>query len=295
MSPMGRRHGRVESDNVKIYMLWDMEGVSGLNTREQVWHWEEGVRPEVFEEGRTLLIDDINASVRAALDAGADEVIVADTHSGGGNIRMDRMLDDSRVTYHERAAVRHPQSDLRIWMSELETCDGLMLMGHHAKARTEGAFLPHTWTTAWDDVQLNGVSVGELGLEACFGGHWDVPFMLAQGDDYMEREVHATYPTTLVACVKQAESRALCSGPDPEAARKLTCDRIGEAVAAGPSAFEPYQPELPMRVTIVWREEEGAEKASARPNVERVDGVTVESVVERHCDVVKWALDVGRE
>lgn len=63
-----------------------------------------GARSEVFEGGRTLLVADINSSVQAALDAGADEVIVADTHSGGGNIRVDRMLDDTRVTYHERAA-----------------------------------------------------------------------------------------------------------------------------------------------------------------------------------------------
>ena len=280
---------------MKIYMLWDMEGVSGLHAREQTWHWEAGVRPEVFEEGRTLLIDDINASVRAALDAGADEVIVADTHSGGGNIRMDRMYEDPRVTYHEKAAVRHPGIDTRVWMRELETCDGLMLMGHHAKAGTEGAFLPHTWTTAWADVLLNGVSVGELGLEACFAGHWDVPFMLAQGDDFMEREVHATYPKTLVACVKQAVSHDLCSGPDPASARELTGNRIAEAVTAGTSAFEPFQPRLPMKVTIVWREEEGAEKAARRPNTLRVDEVTVESIVERHCDVVRWILDVGRE
>lgn len=177
-------------------MLWDMEGVSGLFTREQVWHWEEGARPEVFEEGRTLLIEDINSSVKAALDAGADEVIVADTHSGGGNIRLDRMFHDQRVTYHERAAVR--EGDLRVWMSGLEACDGLMLMGHHAKAGTEGAFLPHTWSGAWADVRLNGQSVGELGLESCFGGHWDIPFMLAQGDDFTEREVRDTYPGTMV-------------------------------------------------------------------------------------------------
>ena len=40
---------------MKIYMLWDMEGVSGLFRREQTWHWEERSGEADYEEGRTLL------------------------------------------------------------------------------------------------------------------------------------------------------------------------------------------------------------------------------------------------
>ena len=40
-------------------MHWDMEGVSGLLTREQVWYWEPGVREEVAREGRELLMADV--------------------------------------------------------------------------------------------------------------------------------------------------------------------------------------------------------------------------------------------
>jgi D-amino peptidase len=276
---------------MKIYTLWDMEGVSGLFTREQVWHWEEGARSEVYEEGRTLLIEDINASVKAALDAGAGEVIVADTYSGGGNIQLDRMFQDSRVTYHKKAAVT--SGDLRYWMEGLETCDGLMLMGHHAKAGTEGAFLPHTWTGAWADVRLNGQSVGELGIEACFGGHWDVPFMLVQGDDYTEREVARTYPGTLMATVKKAEGNDACSGSNPSTARALTAERVAEAVTRGPDSFAPYQPDLPMTATIEYHQEEEAAKAAARAAVVRVDAVTVAAILERRCDVVKWILGCG--
>lgn len=37
-------------------MLWDMEGVSGILTREHVWLWEPGVREQIAEEGRRLLM-----------------------------------------------------------------------------------------------------------------------------------------------------------------------------------------------------------------------------------------------
>jgi hypothetical protein len=57
-----------------------------------------------------------------------------------------------------------PNRALRCWSSRLrqgaadlteftfdapdldESVDGLLLMGHHAKAGTDGAFLPHTWS-----------------------------------------------------------------------------------------------------------------------------------------------------
>ena len=84
---------------MKIFILWDMEGTSGLFTREQVWYWEEGVREQVAAEGRDLLIADVNAASTAALAAGADELIVCDTHHGGGNLQPEKMLSDPRITY----------------------------------------------------------------------------------------------------------------------------------------------------------------------------------------------------
>ena len=76
------------------------EGVSGLFTREHVWFWEEGVRQDIADEGRRLLMADVNSATAAALEAGAEQVIVCDTHHGGGNIIVPEMLADPRVTYH---------------------------------------------------------------------------------------------------------------------------------------------------------------------------------------------------
>ena len=73
-------------------MHWDMEGASGLFTRAHAWYWEPGVPEHIKEEGRQLLMADINAAVAAALDAGANHVIICDTHHGGGNIRVAEML-----------------------------------------------------------------------------------------------------------------------------------------------------------------------------------------------------------
>jgi len=38
-------------EQIKIFMHWDMEGTSGLFTRQHAWDKEKGVTPEVAEEG----------------------------------------------------------------------------------------------------------------------------------------------------------------------------------------------------------------------------------------------------
>ena len=102
---------------MKVYLHWDMEGVSGLFTREQVWFWEDGVRPEIADEGRRLLMADVNSATAAALEAGADRVIVCDTHHGGGNLLLPEMLADPRVTYHGRS--RAVVAGKSRWMPDL--------------------------------------------------------------------------------------------------------------------------------------------------------------------------------
>ncbi len=279
---------------MKIYMHWDMEGASGLFTREQTWYWEKGVRAEVAEEGRRLLMADVNSAVQAALDAGAEAVIVCDTHTGGGNLRIPEMLADPRVTYHGRSRAAHGNG-MR-WMPGLDTVDVLMLPGHHAKAGTEGAFLPHTWQLDWADFRINGQSVGEMGIEACYAGYWDVPLILMQGDEAACREAEAFFSGVVTAAVKRAESHDLCSGLDAESARRLTAERVTRAIEQARSgSIAPYKPSLPMQVTIRMTSEEAAEKAAQNPGVERIDAHTVERRVERQCDVVQWIARAGLE
>ena len=278
---------------MKIFMLWDMEGVSGLHKREQVWFWEEGVSDDVAEEGFQLLMRDADAAARAALEAGADEVIVSDTHHGGNNMRPAEMFSDPRVTIHASNFV--DGKNRRGWMPGLgEGVDGFMLMGHHAKAGTRGAFLPHTWSGQWADFRINGESTGEMGMEACYAGHWNVPLALVQGDDFACAEAETQFPWAARASVKKAEGHDRCSGLDAEAARRLTGEKVAEAVGGiRDGRYRPHQPELPMTVAVQMTKPEYAEAAAGKPGAVRVDDYTVEARVDRRCDVVTWILGVG--
>lgn len=275
-------------------MLWDMEGISGLFTREQAFYWEPGARPHVAAEGRGLFMADVNSANTAALAAGADEIIVCDTHHGGGNIVVDSMPVDSRVTYHGRS-VGFDDSELR-WLPGLDgSVDLFMLMGHHAKEGTENAFLPHTVSPRqWGDVRINGRSVGEIGLESCYAGHWDVPLALVQGDAAACAETRQQFPGVVTAEVKRALTRDQCEGMDPESARQLTAERIAEAIDLGRRGkLLPFKPTVPMTVAITMRTIEQAQAVAKKPGVRLVDLVTVEAQVGRQCDVLKWISGSG--
>ncbi len=269
---------------MKIYIRCDMEGVSGLFTREHAWFWEDGVRESVHLEGRRLYTEDINSAAAAALEAGADAVTIYEAHHGGGNLLWDRAITDPRITYDApKARMIIPRLD--------ETFDGLILLGHHAKAGAENAFLPHTWSGDWADFQINGVSVGEVGLEACCAGHWNVPLIMAQGDAACCAEVQSQFPGVVTAEVKRAIDFDQCTGPPLAVARRLTAEKVAEALAkARPRVLNPFRTHCPMTVRITMTSVEAADSATGRPNVRRVDELTVEGSADRQSDVLAWTV-----
>src|SRR5438105_7924216 len=85
-----------EKRGLKIFMHCDMEGSSGIFTREQAWYWENGVREQVAAEARQLFTADVMSAAAATLAAGVSELIVCDTHHGGGNLIREKLSTDPR-------------------------------------------------------------------------------------------------------------------------------------------------------------------------------------------------------
>jgi len=241
-----------------------------------------------------MLTADVNAAARAALDAGVDELIICDTHHGGNNIIPEKLISDPRITFLPRSV--GDENGKRRWMPGLDnSVDGFMVMAHHAKAGTEGAFLHHTQNLDWADFTINGQSVGEMGIELCYAAHWNIPAIMVSGDDYCCREAEQQFPGIVSAVVKNAENYERATGPGPSEAHKLLADKVKEAVAKLQSGgkFTIYKPDLPMNVRLRMTTPEAAKKAAKRYNAKQVDQYTLEAVVPRHCDVIKWISGAG--
>jgi D-amino peptidase len=270
-----------ETRPTKIYMLCDMEGVSGLYTREHAWYWEKGAREHVCAEGRRLLTADINSAASAVLAAGVEHLVICDTHHGGGNILWSEMLTDPRIVYETPRPQMMPSLD--------NTFDGLILLGHHAKAGTQNAFLDHSWALTIFDFQINGMSVGEVGIETCYAGHWDVPLIMVQGDAACCAEAEIQFPGVVTAAVKQGTCFNSACGPAAEVGREITAAKVAEAVRkAQTKELAPFKPSLPITIHVITTTTEAADRIARRPGVRRLDGRTVETEIAQQCDVLNW-------
>lgn len=279
---------------LKVFMLWDMEGTSGLFRKEQAWYWDKGVSKEIADEGCSLLTADVNIAARAALNAGVDELIICDTHHGGNNIIPEKLLSDPRIKFLPRSV--GVENGKNRWMPGLdESVDGFMVMGHHAKAGTKGAYLSHTQSLDWADFSINGQSVGEMGIEICFAGHWNIPAIMMTADESGCLEAEQQFPGIVSAAVKHAESYERASGLDTSASHKLIAKKVTEAVKKLQSCgkFTTYKPKLPMTVTLRMYSAEAAQKAAKRYNAKLIDEFTLEAIVDQQSDVIKWITGNG--
>src|SRR5438067_4163586 len=67
-----------KATGVKVFVISDMEGISGIVRPHQT-----DASHAMYEEGRKLYTEDINAAVRGAKAGGATEIVVMDCHGAG--------------------------------------------------------------------------------------------------------------------------------------------------------------------------------------------------------------------
>jgi D-amino peptidase len=202
---------------MKLYLMTDLEGVAG------VYQWESGSTDTSLENHerrcrqRIWLAEEVSAAVDGFCAGGAAEVIVNDGHGAGYTIDLDH-LDPRAEVIHGR--------ERPFWLPFLdETCAATGIVGGHAKAGTEGANLWHTMSLGIRDWQFNGISLGEMGLQAAIAGHYGVPFVFCAGDAYACKEMEELIPGVVTAPVKYGTSRLSTL----TLSREEACARIREA------------------------------------------------------------------
>ena len=147
---------------MRVYVISDMEGVAGIVKPEQTI----GGDP-MYEEGRRLYTEEINAAVRGAKAAGATEIVVMDCQGAGKGWDFNSLVPDLLDPACEYVV----QERWTEYTGFLEDgCDAALFVGMHARAGTPDGVLNHTVSgQAWRNLRFNGVLVGETGINAARG------------------------------------------------------------------------------------------------------------------------------
>lgn len=244
---------------MKILVAVDMEGVTGVTTWDQVTpgHAE-------YARFRKLMTQDVNAAVRGAYEAGADEVIVADGHWHGSNILIEDV--DPRARLNSGSP-----SPFSMMQGIDESVDGVFFIGYHARSGSHNAILDHTWSSRVVNLWLNDILTGEYGLNAAVAGHFGVPVIMASGDQTACSQISELLGDVEVAVVKQATGRFAAECLPPQVAQELIYEAASRAVErlSEGDATEPFVLDTPIRVTVEFAESDMADRVALLPYTQR--------------------------
>jgi D-amino peptidase len=266
---------------MKVLISADMEGTCGVVSWVQVMPPEYGGEPhsqDRYLRTRERMTAEINAAVEGALAAGADEVIVNDSHDGMRNIIPDNLHPSIRFI---------TGNDKPLGMAQGVDLDGVGAMfytGYHAKAGTPAAPLAHTWTGWLNDVKINGVSTGEFGINAAVAGYYGVPVTMISGDDKAVAQTQAFLGEQVAgAVVKEGISTFSALHLHPERAREVIRNAAEQGVRNAATGT-PFVLPAESAIELTFEHQARADQAINVPGVVRTG--------ERS---VAWITPNGRE
>ncbi len=183
---------------MKVYIMTDLEGCAGIPS----WHDYGAPEHRWYEYAREIVTLETSAAVQGCLDAGAHNVLVVDGH-GHGAINPLLLHPEAKLLFGR--PIGYP-------FGCDESFDAALMIGQHAKSNTDGGHLSHTGSFSVEDETINGISVGEMGINMLFCGYFGVPTVMVAGDVAAGEEARALVPEIETAEVKRGLSRGEARG-----------------------------------------------------------------------------------
>jgi D-amino peptidase len=118
--------------SLKVFISVDMEGIAGVVTADQL-----GPGGFEYERFRKFMTDEALAAVKGAREAGATELVVADSHGNGESLLIEQFPQDVRIV---RSWPRHGAM-----MAGLDSSFAAALfVGYHASTTNPNGVRAHT-------------------------------------------------------------------------------------------------------------------------------------------------------
>jgi D-amino peptidase len=195
---------------MKVFISFDMEGVAGIVD------WAQCRPPgQPYEEGRALLLGEVNAAIDGALAGGATEFVCNDSHGAMNNLNP--------ADLHGRAAYLAGRHKPLYMMEGLDASfDAVFFVGYHGSISGESSVLSHTYNpSVISRVTLNGVECGESGINGLVALGHDVPVTLITGDQFTFAEAEPFFKQAEQVVVKGSITRFAAAQAHPEQAREM--------------------------------------------------------------------------
>lgn len=246
---------------MKVFISADIEGVAGVVHRE---HTARDGREH--DRARMLMTREVNACIEGALEAGATLVLVNDSHGTMRNLIPEEI-------HPEAEYITGSPKILSMMQDVDEGFDAALFVGYHARMGNPG-ILNHTYHGGViRNIRINGIDLGEIGINACIAGYFGVPVALVTGCQVTANEAQQFLPHVQTAVVKYAINRQTARNLSPEKARAL----IKETTISALARVKEMPPKVlpgPYTVEVTYLHSGLADAAEILPIVERADSTT---------------------
>lgn len=248
---------------MKVFISFDMEGVAGIVD------WSQCRPPgQPYEEGRQLLLGEVNAAIDGALEAGATEIVCNDSHGAMNN--LDPAALHGRASY---VAGRHKPLYMMEGMDS--SVDAVFFVGYHGSISGASSVLSHTYNpSVISKVSLNGAECGESGINALVALAHAAPVALITGDQQTIAEGGPFFKEAERIVVKQSITRFSAAQLHPAEARERIAAGAAQALRRLPTIGLP-DITRPARLDIEVQTADMAQVASWVKGAERTGTRTI--------------------
>ncbi len=271
---------------LKVFISVDMEGIAGVVHSDQT-----SSSGKDYNLARRWMTEEVNAAIRGALQKGATDIVVNDSHGSMRNVIASELNARAHL-------ITGSPKPLSMMQGIDDTFDAVILLGYHAHAGSKNGVLDHTYSGGSVlSIKVNGIEMGEGELNALIAGWYNVPVVLIAGDATVCQQAKEIIGEELeVAVVKEAVGRYAAKTLTPKKAQELIQEKTKMALEKV-HKVKPFKLEPPYRFELNFLRSYMADKAELIPQVERVGGRTVRFEIEDYIQgfkLLRALISLGR-
>jgi len=262
---------------MKIFISADIEGITGVT------HWDEtNLSHAEHAAAREQMTAEVAAACEGALQAGASEIWVKDSHDTARNFIAARLPQQARLI---RGWSGHPFQTL----TQLDkSFRAVLLVGYHSGAGFGKSPLEHTWSGNLMCVKLNGRYISEFSLDALTGSYAGAPVVFVSGDQGLCDHVAETNANIQTVAVKEGIGDATIN-IHPELAVARIRAGVTQALQGDPSRYLLQLPDhfsLEMR----YRQHTRAYQMGYFPGARQTDTFTVQYDTDDYFELLRFFM-----
>ncbi|HET7815445.1 MAG TPA: M55 family metallopeptidase [Candidatus Baltobacteraceae bacterium] len=249
---------------MRLYVSCDMEGTAGICS----WMQCDPSNRYEYPVYRRYMMKEVRAAIDGARSAGANDVVVNDSHWDMRNILWDELPSDVRVI----SGSRKPNS---MTQGLQPGFGGAFFTGYHAAIGVENGVLAHTYTgDSVYNVRMNGLACSEALLNAAMCGYYGIPLLLLTGDSVVCKHINEHMPWVTTVVVKEGIGHYATDSLTPRAAQDLIREGAAQAIRDASKA-EIFTFKSPVTMELEMTRIEQADFVELMPGFIRTGGRTL--------------------